>query len=512
MTMSLNRRALSVVETLLSQAEEFRIAVHTIEGGGRFVDCGIQARGGLLAGIELARVCLSDLARISIVPGELSGRMIPQVQVVTDHPIRACLASQYAGWAIQDGKYFAMGSGPMRAAAGARRSMTRSASANRPMTIVGVLETRKPPPPAIFAKIAAACRVEPAEVTLLAAPTASLAGGFQIVARSVETALHKLTELKFDLTRIVSAHGTAPLPPVADNDLAAIGRTNDSILYGAQVILYVTGDDASLESIGAQVPSSASHDYGEPFAAIFARYHNDFYKVDPHLFSPAVVSLQNMETGKVHSFGRLDPDVLVRSFGLERARRPMKTLAALVSGFGWHVADLQRAAERLDVVAPRDPLSRGLGLSDIGRQWTDNQGWRDRPACHRWRARADDAARQSGAGRLPDGCPAPGRGIGCAGPQSPPSRRGGCRQVSDARLARGIRHAGAGDLGRSVGDRGPDRIRRAGWRRRGQAALRLGRAGPGPDQRPRTGLADLPCARTTGCGPLPPAVHPTSGS
>ena len=65
--------------------------------------------------------------------------------------------------------------------------------------VVGVLETRKPPTPAIVAKIAAACRVEPAAVTLLVAPTASLAGGVQVVARSVETALHKLAELKFDL-------------------------------------------------------------------------------------------------------------------------------------------------------------------------------------------------------------------------------------------------------------------------------------------------------------------------
>jgi methenyltetrahydromethanopterin cyclohydrolase len=322
MTMSLNHRATSVVETLLSQAEELKVAVHPIEGGGRFVDCGIQARGGLLAGLELARVCLSDLARVSIVPGELGGSTIPGIQVVTDHPIRACLASQYAGWAIQDGKYFAMGSGPMRAAAGSEAIYDTIGFRESADAIVGVLETRKPPPPAIVAKIAVACRVEPAAVTLLAAPTASLAGGLQVVARSVETALHKLAELKFDLTRIVSAHGTAPLPPVADNDLAAIGWTNDSILYGARVLLYVTGDDPSLESIGPQVPSSASHDYGEPFAAIFARYHNDFYKVDPHLFSPAKVSFQNLDSGKVHSFGRLNPDVLVRSFGLdERASR-----------------------------------------------------------------------------------------------------------------------------------------------------------------------------------------------
>ena len=177
-----------------------------------------------------------------------------------------------------------------------------------------MLEARKPPTPAVVAKIAAACRVAPDAVTLLVAPTASLAGGLQVVARSVETALHKLSELGFDLNRIESAQGTAPLPPVAANDLAAIGRTNDAILYGARVVLYVTGDDASLAETGPQVPSSSSRDHGEPFAAIFARYNNDFYAVDPHLFSPAEVVFQNLETGRVHAFGAVAPEVLTRSF------------------------------------------------------------------------------------------------------------------------------------------------------------------------------------------------------
>ena len=56
------------------RAEEYRVAVHPIEGGGRYVDCGIEARGGLLAGIELARICLGGLGQVSIVPGELGNR------------------------------------------------------------------------------------------------------------------------------------------------------------------------------------------------------------------------------------------------------------------------------------------------------------------------------------------------------------------------------------------------------------------------------------------------------
>jgi methenyltetrahydromethanopterin cyclohydrolase len=314
MTMSLNRRALWAVEALLAHADLRRIAVHSIEGGGRYIDCGIESRGGTFAGIELARVCLGDLAQVTIVPGEVGGRAALMVQVLTDHPAQACLASQYAGWALKDGKFFAMGSGPMRAAAGTEAIYDLIGFRETSDAVVGVLETRKPPPPAIVAKIASACRVAPTAVTLLVAPTASLAGGVQIVARSVETALHKLAELKFDLSRVLSAHGTAPLPPVAANDLAAIGRTNDAVLYGARVVLAVTGDDDSLAAIGPQIPSSSSRDYGEPFAAIFARYNNDFYAVDPHLFSPAEVVFHNVETGKAHAFGGVNTLVLARSF------------------------------------------------------------------------------------------------------------------------------------------------------------------------------------------------------
>ena len=312
--MNLNARAHQLVETLLGTAHDRRVAAHPIKGGGRFVDCGIAAIGGLRAGLDLARICMADLGDVTLVSGDIGGRANPFVEVMTDHAVAACLASQYAGWAIQDGKFFAMGSGPMRAAHGKEALFDKIAFREESESVVGVLEGRKPPTPEVISRIAAACRVAPACVTLLVAPTASIAGTLQVVARSVETALHKLSELGFDLSRIVSAQGSAPLPPVAKNDLAAIGRTNDAILYGARVVLFVTGDDASIATIGPQVPSSSSKDHGEPFASIFARYHNDFYAVDPHLFSPAEVVFHNIESGHAFSFGKVDHAVLARSF------------------------------------------------------------------------------------------------------------------------------------------------------------------------------------------------------
>jgi len=157
-------------------------------------------------------------------------------------------------------------------------------------------------------------RVPSSRMALLAARTASLAGGVQVVARSVETALHKLHELKFDLSRVVGGYGVAPLPPIAGDDLAAIGRTNDAVLYGGEVTLFCLGDDASLKAAGEQLPSSASRDHGRPFAEIFKRYNHDFYRIDPLLFSPAAVCLQNLETGHSFRFGAVETDVMMLSF------------------------------------------------------------------------------------------------------------------------------------------------------------------------------------------------------
>jgi methenyltetrahydromethanopterin cyclohydrolase len=209
-----------------------------------------------------------------------------------------------------------MGSGPMRAAAAREELFDKLPWDESPDAVVGVLEASTLPRDAVVEYLAERCGVEPSGVTLAVAPTASLAGTIQVVARSVETSLHKLFELDFDVRRIVSGFGTAPLPPVAKDDLAGIGRTNDAILYGGRVTLWVTGDDESLEDIGPKVPASSAGGYGKPFIDIFREADHDFYKIDPMLFSPAEIVFHNIETGSMFHFGEVAPAILRQSFGV----------------------------------------------------------------------------------------------------------------------------------------------------------------------------------------------------
>src|SRR5262245_54798959 len=99
-------------------AAALRVNVQTTASGARIVDCGVKTPGGIQAGLSLARVCLAGQADVSLLPGDVAGIACPLIQVASDHPVLACMASQYAGWQIAVGKFFAMGSGPMRATYG----------------------------------------------------------------------------------------------------------------------------------------------------------------------------------------------------------------------------------------------------------------------------------------------------------------------------------------------------------------------------------------------------------
>lgn len=310
----LNHRATRVLEQ--SDLADLKVASHRLECGAVIHDFGVNTTGGLQAGVRLAETCMSGLADIAISNGTIGDSPWPSVTVATDHPVEACLFSQYAGWQISVDKYFGMGSGPMRAATAREELFAKLEFSEQASSCVGVIESGKLPGDDVAEFIAERCGVKPDRVQLAMAPTSSLAGTIQVVARSVETSLHKLFELGFDVTRIESGFGTAPLPPVAKEDLTGIGLTNDAILYGGDVTLWVRGDDDSLSEIGKQVPASASDAYGKPFLQIFEDAGKDFYAIDPHLFSPGKITLHNLDTGRVHRFGQLNADVLRRSFAL----------------------------------------------------------------------------------------------------------------------------------------------------------------------------------------------------
>lgn len=314
LAVKLNEKALQICQQMLARADQLRIAAHRDPSGTQIIDCGVNVPGGLEAGRLLAEACMAGLGNVSFISSLAEFWHTPGVMVRTDHPVAGCMAAQYAGWQVAVEGFFAMGSGPMRAIAAKEPLFESIGQWDNESLAVGILETVQLPSSEVCKYIARECDIEPANLTLLVAPCASQAGSVQVVARSVETAMHKLFELGFDLDRVESGFGAAPLPPVAGSDLSAMGRTNDAILYGGEVTLWVRGEESSIASVGSRVPSRASPDHGRPFAQIFERHGRDFYSIDPSLFGPAVVNFFNLDTGRSYRFGRVVPDVLQQSF------------------------------------------------------------------------------------------------------------------------------------------------------------------------------------------------------
>jgi methenyltetrahydromethanopterin cyclohydrolase len=307
----MNERAWALADECGARAGEWRVRVDRLAGGARVIDAGVSEAGGFAAGRMLAQLCMGGLGHVEYTTLTIDGENWPGVQVWTDHPAQCCMASQYAGWAINPDGYFAMGSGPLRAKARVEKELFGKLGYGEDAARgVLVLESRTLPGDGVAEWVARKAGVAPDALTFAVAPTASTAGGVQVVARVVETGLHKMDALGFDVNRVVAAIGTAPLTPTAKSDLRAIGRTNDCVLYGGQARYTIDADDQALAQLAERLPASASADYGTPFYDIFKRYDNDFYKIDPMLFSAAEVWLTSATSGRTFHGGRLNPEVL----------------------------------------------------------------------------------------------------------------------------------------------------------------------------------------------------------
>jgi methenyltetrahydromethanopterin cyclohydrolase len=316
---SVNERAAAGIDALRSAAAELKLAVSRGELGETLIDAGAGHTGSIAAGLRLAEICMGGLGNVDLATSHATPHWPWTLVVRSSNPVIACLASQYAGWRLAHGEgktaFFALGSGPARALARKEALFGEIAYQDCAATATLILESGRPPPPPVVSKVARDCGIAPERLNVVYAPTQSLAGGVQVVARVLEVALHKAHELKFPLHRIVEGMGAAPLPPPHPDLVTAMGRTNDAIIYAGRVHLFVTGDAADARALAQGLPSTGSRDYGRPFADIFRHYKGDFYAIDPRLFSPAEVIVTAIDTGASFHSGHVDLGLLDASFG-----------------------------------------------------------------------------------------------------------------------------------------------------------------------------------------------------
>lgn len=304
--MNLNRNAVKIAGEMLKRQEELKLKFFELENGAKIIDCGVEAKGSFEAGRLFAKACTGGLAELEFSMKHFGDFSLPSVEIATDFPALACVASQKAAWGIKGENFSALGSGPARILAGIpKKTFEKIGYSEKAKEALIALETGKYPNEKIYEDIAKKCGIKAKNLYVLIARTASLVGSIQVSARMVEAALYKLEYLGYDVNAIESAFGSAPVAPVIGDDAKMMGITNDMIIYGSEVFLYTK------ERIdAAKLPSSTSPAYGKPFSEIFREAGYDFYKINPAIFAPAEVYVNNAKAG------RIAPELIKKSLSL----------------------------------------------------------------------------------------------------------------------------------------------------------------------------------------------------
>jgi len=315
MQSNINLLSQPLVDALISDAKALNLEVTKHSSGATIVDA---KQGDIESGRRIAEICMGGLGQVELSPA--SNAQVKSfgadyvVRSQAQKAVLSCLGSQYAGWALQHEKFFSLGSGPARVLA-QREDLFKELEITEVAEKTSlVLETDKVPPTEVIEKVARDTKIRPENLTFIITPTTSIAGTTQIVARVLEVALHKVHTLHFALSDVIDGFGTAPIPPVSADFITAMGRSNDAILFGGHVHLNVRGTDRAAKELADMLPSSASKDYGKPFAEVFRGVNMDFYQIDPMLFSPAQVTITAIETGNRFMAGEIDEALLTLSF------------------------------------------------------------------------------------------------------------------------------------------------------------------------------------------------------
>ena len=317
---SVNAACQPLIDHLVADAQALQLDVSTLSNGTRIIDAGINCTGGLEAGRLIGEICMGGLGTATLGTNSGFNNWPWSVNVHAKTPVLSCLGSQYAGWSLshksEDNKFFALGSGPGRALADKEEVLKEFGYKDSAESTCIVLEVDKFPPIEVAEKVAKDCGISADKLTFILTPTSSLAGVMQIAIRVLEVAMHKAHTLHFPMDKIIDGFGVTPVAPPGGDFMTGMGRTNDAILYGGLVHLFVQSTDDEAQDLADNMPSNTSSDYGRPFAETFKSYEYDFFKIDPMLFSPAKVIVTNTNTGNSFTAGELNPTMLASSFGL----------------------------------------------------------------------------------------------------------------------------------------------------------------------------------------------------
>lgn len=312
---SVNENVTKYVDKLLDREEELCIKSYYLDNKATVIDCGVNAAGSIGAGILFADISLAGLGKVSVVPGIIDNYYINFAQIYVDRPAIACLGSQKPGWKLKSDGFAGTGYGPARAISQKPKNIYSAINYvdDSEMAVINI-ETQTMPGAKELDYIAKQCSTDPECVVALVARPNSIAGSVVNGTRVVEWAMNRLFQLGYDIKDISTASSACPITPLKKEEPEFVGASFDSIAYYGMAYLYVQ----SRNDIFKEAAALSSKSYGKSFRALLKESQGDFSKVDPTMYAPARIMVNGIQDGSLETYGKLDPAMLLESYGLKR--------------------------------------------------------------------------------------------------------------------------------------------------------------------------------------------------
>lgn len=314
---SVNERCVKLVEKMINDPEAYKVKVHRI-CGAYVIDAGVEAAGGWEAAKIVTEILFGGLNEITLgtFPEKIGDVYYDSVHVHSDHVVLQQAGCNISGWELRPGKYAPVLAGPGRTVARKPGDWLEKYSDYSDKYHKAVLTVEKG---TMLSEdevkdLIEATKIEAEDLYIIVAASGSTVCSVEVAARIIEQTLHRMKEENFNLDNIVEAHGFCVVPPVVKDDLIAMGRLNDVLLYGGQSTFTVDCEDSEIEAIIDKITSDKCADYGVMFQKIYEEHGCDFYQVPLEIYSPAKVAIINQRTGKVFKAGKFNLEVLEKSF------------------------------------------------------------------------------------------------------------------------------------------------------------------------------------------------------
>ncbi len=318
---SVNKESMKMVKEILNNKEVYNVEVHKILGA-TIIDCGINVSGGWEIARSFTNILFGGINKVEygVFPYAIDDINYRSVIVSSDFPVLQQAGCNISGWELKKGLFAPILAGPGRCVARKDNDWFAKYSDYEDYhnEAIITIESSEFITEEGVQNIIDATKLKAENIYILIAPSGSTTCSVQVAGRIIEQSLHRLCDEGFNLDNIKEAHGFAVVPPVIKDDLIAMGRLNDVLIYGGQASYNVNCTDEEIEKVISKIPSVNSNMYGKPFKYIYEENGCNFFNVPMELYSPAKIVIVNERTGKIFKAGKINLQVLEQSFNMTK--------------------------------------------------------------------------------------------------------------------------------------------------------------------------------------------------